>query len=108
MNQCSLNAAEFSVAKAVRESVVEHINEWRRSRRADNVWMSLDPNWTEFQTPLRTWSAQKQCYEYLHIIAQDWEFDRNRTAAAVADKLICEVTGVADPWEKIDINTASP
>ena len=108
MSTCHLNAAELSVAKAMRGSIVENVNERRRACTADSVWWSLGPNWTEAKTPLRTWSAEKQCYEYLRIITQDLQLNRNTTSSAVADQLICGITGVADPWEKVDLNTASP
>ena len=75
---------------------------------ADSGWWSLGPNWTEFKTPLRVWSAEKQCYAYLRIVAQDLEFRRNKTSSAVAGQLICGIAGVADPWGKVDLTTVSP
>ena len=57
MDKRNLNAAEYSVAKAVRESIVEHIHMWR-SRREGTVFWYLDATWPELKTPLRTWSIE--------------------------------------------------
>ena len=108
MSQCNFDAAEFAVAKAVREATAECINERRRSRRAGSVFMSLAPNWAELKTPLRTLSPQKQCYGYLNIIAKDMEFNRNETASTVCDQLIRSVAGVVDPRDQVGLRTASP
>ena len=100
--KCNLNAAEYSVAKAARDTLVDFIYRWC-SRREASVFWDLEATWSEFKTPLRTWPTEERCHTYLQIVAEDMGFDRNATARAVVNKLIYDVTGISDPWQRLDL-----
>ena len=50
IDKCNLNAAEYSVAKAARDTLADYIYRWR-SRREQNVFWEMESTWPEFKTP---------------------------------------------------------
>ena len=68
----------------------------------------MDAAWPEFKTPLRTWSIENRGFEYFQIIADDMDIVKSAAAHAVADKLMCDVTGVDGLWQRLDLASASP
>ena len=74
--------------------------------RGKYLWANRG-TWSELKTPLRKWSAEKG-FEYLHVIDQDVTFHKPTVMREVADQLTCNITGIADPHQRIDLAKASP
>ena len=60
------------------------------------------------QSSIRKWSAEKNGFVYLQIVAQDILFKKSDVANDIADHLICDITGIADPHQRVGLAKASP
>ena len=109
IDECGFDAAEYSVAKAVRDTLIEFVYS-RRTTDRWNIFHDLDPTWDTFKTALRRW--HDGAYEYLSVRYGDVDmFDKAAASHNIADRLICDITEVADPNARIgnlNLKEASP
>ena len=109
IDECGFDAAEYSVAKAARDTLVEFVYS-RRTTDRWNFFHDLDPTWDTFKTALRRW--HHGAYEYLSVKSGDVDmFDKTAASHNIADRLICDITKVNDPNARIsnlNLKEASP